>query len=356
MVGHGCKPWLWKRWIVRDFWKSAGFHLVRRNDNGWLVPTPDLLRAYWTRPEVHPVDESNAHERALHEALLADPFRPVTEPEVLALGDTDAMEAYRAVLGFRELLTKAGSIEGAYVNYMQSPGDPARPMLPPVFIDQMVHLILRNVLDGATDPIRVRAAEIFFRTQVVSTEGGRLMFADDEIVDLQTRAASESGLAQLLAEAGTPQRSITLDVLSEDNASQYWARSDRFDTVIDMRFEQPALDAFSRILEAWLKHLLDIQAQIEPRARIDDRDWRWHIGLDAESTKIFNALFADRSVPLDDMEQIVSLFKMQLDFNLPVVDRARGKPIYLGLAKTKAQRVAMKPQNLLTNLPLVRKS
>jgi hypothetical protein len=182
------------------------------------------------------------------------------------------------------------------------------------------------------------------------------MLADDEIVDMQTKAAQESGIAQLLAETGTPQREVTLDVLNEDNKSIYWARSDQFDTVIDIRFEQPALDALARVLEQWLRHLLDIEAKIEPRPRLEDTDWRWHIGLDAESTRILNALYDNKTVPVADMEQIVSLFRMHLDSRLPVVERARNKPIYLGLAKTKGGRVVMKPQNLLTNLPLVRKS
>jgi hypothetical protein len=341
---------------VRDFWKSAGFHLVRRNDKGWLEPTADLMRAYWTRPEVHPVEESNAHELALHAALLEDPFRAVTDAEITRLEDPDAIETYRIVLGFRDYLVRAGSIEGAYLTYMQRPDATDRPTLPPVFIDQMVHLILRNVMRDVDDPLRVRAAELFFRAQVVSTDGGRIMLADDEIVDLQAKAQKESGLAQLLAETGTPQRDVTLDVLSEENGAIYWARSDRYDTVIDMRFEQPALDAFARVMEMWLAHLLKLEARIEPRPRLDDTDWRWHIGLDADATRILNALFTDKTVPVSEMEQFVSLFRMQLDYNVPVVEGVRGRPIYMGLAKTRANRVVMKPQNLLTNLPLLRQS
>lgn len=341
---------------MRDFWKSAGFHLTRRTPEGRLEPTPELMRAYWTRPEVHPVEESNDHERRLHELLLDDPFRPVTRQEIADLADPDAIETYSIVLGFRELLQRAGSIEGAYLIYMQSPNDPKRPRLPPVFIDQMVHLILRNALDGTTDPMRLRAAELFFRPQIVSTPDGRLMLADEEIVEMQSRAAQESGLAQLLAETGTPQREIALDVLNDDNKDMYWARSDRFDTVIDMRFEQPALDSFARVLEIWLHHLLNIRANVEPRPRIDDPDWRWHIGLDSESNRIFNTLYDDQTVPLAEMEHLLCLFRMKIDFNLPVVERVRGKSIYLGLAKTSSNRVAMKPQNLLTNLPVVRKS
>ena len=35
-----------------------------------------------------------------------------------------------------------------------------------------------------------------------------------------------------------------------------------------------------------------------------------------------------------------------------LIERVRGKPIYLGLGITQAKRLKMKPQNLLANLPL----
>jgi len=57
-----------------NFWKSAGLHLVEQNADGWLKVTPDLIRAYLTRPEVHPIDGSCSNEVALFEALMEIPF------------------------------------------------------------------------------------------------------------------------------------------------------------------------------------------------------------------------------------------------------------------------------------------
>ena len=332
----------------RDFWKSAGMHLLEPSPEGWLAVTPDFLRAYYTRPEVHPVEDSNANEIQLHEALLADPFRRVSEAEITAIADVDAIETYRIVLGFRDVLRKAGTIEGAYLALMRGGG----PQLPPVFVDQLVHLILHNILKSCSDPIRLRAAEIFFRDQTVSLDGGRIMLADEEIVDMHARAGGETGLAQLLAESGTPMKSVTLDVLDEDNKALYWGRSDRFDTVVDFRFEQPAADAFARVVEAWLKHLVGLDVAVEPRPKLEDADWRWHIGLDADATRVLNALYDGRTVGLEEMAQIVGLFRMRIPDERLVIDRVRGKPIYLGLGMSKANKLKMKPQNLLTNLPL----
>lgn len=332
----------------RDFWKSAGMHLVERGPEGWLKVTPGFLRAYYTRPEVHPLETSCAAEVALHEALMEDPFLPVDEKRLLGLEDEEAADNYRVVLGYRDILARAGTIEGAYLKLMRQ----ASVSIPPVFIDQMVHLILRNILEDCTDPIRLRAAEIFFRDQSASTPEGQLMLADEEIVEMHAKAGSETGLAQLLAETGTPLKSVALDVLDEDNKKIYWDRSDRFDTVIDFRFGQPAPDAFARVVEAWLMHLLKIEVRVEPRPAIEDADWRWHIGLDRESTRLLNTLYEGKTLGLDEAAQIVGLFRLRFKDERHVIPRVKGKPVYLGLAMDTAKRVKMKPQNLLTNLPI----
>lgn len=332
----------------REFWKSAGLHLVTRNSDGWLEVTPHFLRAYYTRPEMHPIDTSCAREVALHEALMQDPFRPVADAELAALADSEVADNYRVVLAYRDILAAAGTIEGAYLRLMRQ----GRVAVPPVFIDQMVHLILRNLLDGTTDPIRLRAAEVFFREQSASTPEGQLMLADEEIVEMHAKTGSETGLAQLLAETGTPMKTVALDVLDEDNKRIYWDRSDRFDTVVDFRFGQPAPDALARVMEGWLAHLLRIEVRIEPRPAIEDPDWRWHIGLDREATRLMNLLYEGKTLSLDETMQIVGLFRMRFKDDRLLLPHVKGKPIYLGLAMDAAKRVKMKPQNLLTNLPL----
>ena len=333
---------------MRDFWKSAGMHLLEPVPEGWLKVTPQFLLAYYTRPEMHPIDSSCAEEIRLHEELLADPFRPIEETRLRLIEDQDAADNYRVVLTLRDLLLEAGTIEGAYLKLMCS----GHVAIPPVVVDQMVHLIVRNILKDATDPIRLRAGEIFFREQKVSTEGGRLLLADEEIVAMHATAGRETGLGQLLAGTGTAARTVELDVLDESNSDTYWARSDRFDTAIDFRFGQPAPDAFARVVEGWLWHLLKIEVRVEPRPRIDDADWRWHIGLDREATLILNALYEGQSLASDDMDRIIGLFRMRILDDRAVIDRVKGKSIYLALAMTANQRVKMKPQNLPTNLPL----
>ncbi len=125
--------------MARVFWKSSGRHLVERDQaTGWLRFTPDLIRGYLTRPEIHPVDDSCEAELRLFEALMADPFRPVSEAELAAIVDRDTADNYGVVLAYRDVLTEAGTLERAYLAMMRS----GAIKVPPVFIDQLLSLSL----------------------------------------------------------------------------------------------------------------------------------------------------------------------------------------------------------------------
>ncbi|MEM8686739.1 MAG: DUF6352 family protein [Pseudomonadota bacterium] len=332
-----------------DFWLTSGFHLLQENDDGSLGLSPDYLRAYLKRAELAPVEESCANERALHASLLDDPLQTVEQTRLASLADEDMQHNFSVFLGFRDFVQSVGSLEAAYLAIARGQAPLA---VPPLFVDQMVHAILRNVLSEVGDPLRLRAGELFFRDQNVSTEEGIVMLADDETVEMFAETGGFGSLGQLIKEANTPLRQVQLDVLHEDNSALYWPRSDRFDTVIDFRFLQPANDAFCRVLEAWMAHFLDLSVSVQPKPRIDDERWIWHIGLDAEATRILNALYEGREVPEAELEQIIGLFEMRVNDKGALSPAVEGRPIYLGLAKTTDGKLKMKPQNLLTNLPL----
>jgi len=332
-----------------DFWRSAGLHLTEPDARGWLSVTPDFLRAYYLRPEIHPIEESCDAERALFDALMEEPFREVSEAELEAQADPDAADNYRAVLRLRERLVQAGTVEGAYLSLFS--GRPVR--IPPLFLDQMAHLILRHILYDCDDPFRLRAAEVFFRDQNVNIDDGRVMLADQEIVEM--RAQSGSGPGQLVL-AELSRGPVELDVMSEQNAGQYWARSEQFDFVVDFRFGQPALDAFARVIEAWVRHFLKLEVRVQPRTAIQNEDWRWHIGLDAQATALLNALYRGETLEPKAQERIIALFDMTIPDQALVMEAVRGQPIHIALAMTPDKRVKMKPQNLLFNLPLISKN
>ncbi len=335
--------------MTHDYWLSAGFDLLTVSPEGKLQPTETFMRAYITRPEMRPVEESCDREIALYEELLERPGLEVTAERIAAMEDPDARDNYRLLLSFRDLLIRYGTLEAAYLAMMRSEAI----AVPPLFISQLVHVILRNILSDCGDPIRLRAAELFFREQQVNTDEGRIMLADDEIVEMYSATGGMGGLGQLLSESNTAMKSVELDVLDEDNKDIYWERSDRFDTVIDIRFTQPALDAFSRVMEAWISHFLQLRTRIQPMQRIDDENWLWHIGLDVDATRILNALYRGQQLPLEEMQKILALFRLEVLDKAAVQAEVSGKPIYLALAMTADNKVKMKPQNLLTNLPII---
>ena len=330
-----------------NFWKSAGFHLVERDENGWLKVTPDYLRAYFTRPEIHPVKESCKAEHALFEKLMADPLSEVLSKDVSDIKDQDTADNYRAILGFRDLLAENKTIEGAYMALFKS-GSIA---IPPMFIDQMVHLVLRNILENVDDPMQLRAAELFFREQVVTAGDDQLMLADQEIVEMKSESGF-GGLGQLLAESGTPAREVSLDVMTDDNKAKYWERSDQFDMAIDFRFTQPVQDALGRVLEKWILHFLGAKTRIQAMKSIKDEKWSWHVGCDLESTRILNALYNGETVNDDELFRILALYRLEFLDGNDAVDSMQGKNVYLGLAMNDERKLIMKPQNLLSNLPL----
>lgn len=333
-----------------DFWRTSGYHLLERGEGGWLAVTDDYLRAYFQRPEIYPVEESCDAERALHAALMEEPRRVVLDPELEEIVDEDTRYNYRLVLGFRERLIEAGTVEGCYIGLFRD-GDID---LPPLFIDQMAHAILRNILDGCDDPLRPRAAELFFRTQKVTLMEGAIMMADEETVAMHAETGGLGDMGRLLAAADTPPRSVELDVLGDDNGALYWDRSERHDTVIDMSFTRPGLDALSRVLEAWVRHFLKSEVRIQPVPHIRDQEWAWHIGLDPEASGLLNDLYDGAELGEDRLRGLLTLFRLEFEDAAEMRADIAGKPVYLGMAMDTANVVRLKPQNILINLPVAK--
>lgn len=325
-------------------WKSAGLHLTHRLENGWLAVSPDLLRAYYTRPEIHPVEESCANEIALFERLMEDPAAPVTEADLASLADRDTADNYTLVLRFRDHLLSHGSVEAGYAALFT----PGAPMVPPIFISQLAHLIMANLLMGENDPVTARTAELFFRDQIATTGDDTFLLADAEVVETRAQAGA-------LVPAETP-REVELDKLTPRNAAEYWARADHFDFALDFRFAEPGQDAFARLIERWVKHFHDLDVRIQPLQSVQEQSWPWHVGLDAGATRILNALYEGRELPPDGQGRIAALFRMTFADPSRLIERMRGRPVFLGLALDAGGRLTMKPQNLLVNLPLMQGS
>ena len=309
--------------------------------------TDDYLRAYYLRPEVHPVEESCDAERALHASLMHDPRRPVSKEELALLKDADAKDNYEAVLRFRDRMLQAGTVEGCYMNLFKGGID-----VPALFIEQMAHVALRNILDSREDPLQLRAAEIFFRDQKATIQDGHVLLADQETVEMHASGSQYGSLGRLIVEAQGATAKANLDVLDRQNAALYWERESRHDTVISLTYGRPALDGLCSVMEAWIFHFLNIKVQIKPIRNIEEPRWAWHIGLDAESTAILNSLWAGEEVNAGRMRRILALFRMEFAEPSEMRPDIAGRSVYLALAADEEDLVKMKPQNLILNLPL----
>ncbi len=276
---------------MADFWLSCGHHLLDRDDGGGLLVTDEFLKAYLARPELAPPQTACVAERTLHAAML---------------GKT-----------------------------------------PPLFINQLVHVILRNLLDGCDDVFMLRAAELFFRPQRLTVHDGSLLAADEEKVT----GISPQPASPLVAMLGLPVAG-EIDVLNDGNAESYWERSDLFDMALDLTAGRRGLDALGKVIERWIAHLLSVEVEIEPLIEAANVNLTWYVGLDAEATGIGDALWTGGELDQAAQERIIGLYRLTFRNPEAVLDKAKGEPIYLILAMTPERMLRMKPQNLVTGLPI----
>ena len=291
------------------------------------------------------MEESGEGERRLHAALMEDPRKVVNDKDLEAVEDQDARENYRILIRFREKLLGAGTVEGCYMGLFKAPID-----VPPMFVDQLAHVILRNMLDGCDDALRLRAAELFFREQKATIQDGQVLLADRETVEMHASGNRYGSIGRLIVEAQGDVFQKNLDVLDRANAATYWERESRHDTVISLTYGRPALDALCRVMEGWIRHFLQLEVAIKPLRKIEEPRWAWHLGLDAESSAILNELWSGGEIEQGRMRNILAIFTLQ--FEEPDAMRAdvRGRTVYLALSSEDGA-VKMKPQNLLINLP-----
>jgi hypothetical protein len=338
---------------MHDYWRQCGYGLLEKTPEGHLAVTDAFLRSLLERPELAPVAESCAGELALHHALLEQPRAEVTAQQLGAVSDEDARANYTIWLRFRQRLLAQATLEGSYLALFRGEGVD----VPPLLVRQLTQILVRHVLGDQATAMQARAAEMLFRTQKVSVlDDGQVMAADDETVERHAVAAGFGTIGELLKQGGAPLRTAELDVLSEDNADTYWERDESHDLVISLNHGQPALTALCTVLERWVRHFLGTGVTLAIEREIDDEQWVWHVGLDAQASGVLNDLYQGRDVAPERMERMLCLFRLVFDEPSVMRPEIAGRPVYLAMAMDADRRLKLKPQNLLLNLPLARLS
>jgi hypothetical protein len=123
---------------------------------------------------------------------------------------------------------------------------------------------------------------------------------------------------------------------------------------IDLTAGRRGIAALGEVIERWIAHLLCVKVAVEPLIEASDVDLAWYVGLDAEGTAIGDALWNGDDLDQGARERIVGLYRLTFAEGELARDEARGRPVYLILAMSADRMLRMKPQNLLTGLPIER--
>jgi hypothetical protein len=199
----------------------------------------------------------------------------------------------------------------------------------------------------------LRAAELFYRSQLATVHDGTLLLADAEVIEAQQHARHDMHASPLTAMLAPPKAFGEMDVMDDENAWTYWSRSDAHAMVMNIGGNPKARAGLCRVIERWVAHLLGVAVKVETVASIEDRDWRWFVGLDSEGTKIGNALWNGAALDGGTRERIVALMRLTIEDARLVDERVGTRPVYLILAMGPDKVVRLKPQNLVVGLPLV---
>jgi len=327
---------------VKDFWLSCGHHLLDRDEGGGLAVTDEFLKVYLARPELAPPADACVVEKTLHAALMADPRRAVSTDEIVAIADPDARENWQVMIAFRDHLTRHRTLEAAYLDIVRSGAK-----IPHIFLNQLVHVILRNALDGCEDPFVLRAAELFFRTQRMTLHEGSLIAADEETIS----GTSNTPASPLVSMLGIPPEA-EIDIMSDENAEHYFEHSDLFHVALDMTAGRRGLVALAEAMRRWIAHVLNVDAAIEPLAELREAKFTWYVGLDSDGSRIGDLLWNGEELDEATAARVVGLFSLTFHDPAVAVEKVRGDPIYLILAMTPDKLLRFKPQNLVTGLPV----
>jgi hypothetical protein len=85
-----------------------------------------------------------------------------------------------------------------------------------------------------------------------------------------------------------------------------------------------------------------------------DVDFTWYVGLDVEATRIGNALWNGDALYEKSRSSVVGLYRLSFADATDAARTAGDDPVYLILAMSPDRLLRMKPQNLLTGLPVRR--
>jgi hypothetical protein len=188
---------------------------------------------------------------------------------------------------------------------------------------------------------------MFFRPQKLMVQEDSVAAIDEETESL-LGSQPRSPLVELLGLPATAE----VDMLNDATAGSYWERSDRFDMALELAAGQRGLVALGDAVRRWLWHLLAIEVAIEPLAELHNARLSWYVGLSSEATHIGDRIWNDADRDDAMRARLVGLFRLIFRDPTDMIEKVRGEPVYLLVAMAPDGVLRLKPQNLLTGLPI----
>jgi hypothetical protein len=287
---------------MTEFWVSTGHHLTRRDAAGELVVTDELGHGLAGAARADAARRRLCGRARAARGAAARAASPGGAAEIAAIADADARENWTQMLALRDRLLAAGTVERAYRALVRE----GMAGVPPLFVDQLAALALRNALDG-------------LRGSVDAARGGAFLRPAARLVPRRRAAAGERGGRRgRRARAHVPPLAAMfdgrppvaeLDVLTDETAPSYWSRSDAFAMAFNLT-QSKSREALARAIEAWVGHLRWRRGPRRAAGEDRRRGLALVRGLDAEGTRIGNAIWRGETLDAETLGRVLALFRL----------------------------------------------
>jgi len=106
------------------------------------------------------------------------------------------------------------------------------------------------------------------------------------------------------------------------------------------------------VITRWLSHLLGIEVSIAPLTELREAKLTWYVGLDPDATAIGDRLWHGEALDEESNGRVLGVYRLTFADPALVREDVGLQPVYLIMAMSSQKLIRLKPQNLLTGLPI----
>jgi hypothetical protein len=121
---------------------------------------------------------------------------------------------------------------------------------------------------------------------------------------------------------------------------------------LDLTASRRGLAALGQVIERWIAHLLAIEVRVQALSEARDIELNWYVGLDTEATAAGDTLWRGEDLEEAARDRIIGLYALTFCNEQLLIEKARAEPTYIIMAMDADRVLRLKPQNLITGLPI----